>query len=99
MDVTERDSLRYLLSVVHPFTGKLTQGSYSQAHYPMPEPPRNKFLILLNYYRNLVDYIEANVLLISLQVDEDILDTVQTNIKKRVDFEERYALIDEGSIR
>lgn len=39
----------------------------------MLEPPRNKYLTLMIYYKSVVDYIEANILLISLQIEEDIL--------------------------
>lgn len=68
IDQNERDSFRHLITLFHPFTGKLTQLSYQDTPIRMGEPPRNKFLTLMNYYRAVVDYIEANIFLISLQI-------------------------------
>jgi len=48
----------------------------------------------MEHYKSLVDYIEANILLISLQVEDDILDSLEAIIKKQINFEERYFITD-----
>lgn len=58
------------------------------------EPPRNKYLTLMAYYKSIVDYIEANIFLISLQIEEEILLSLENIIKKHINFEERYFLTD-----
>lgn len=63
------------------------------------EPPRNKYSNLMAHYKALVEYIEANMLLISLQVEDDILCSLENIVKKRINFEERYFMTDENSIR
>jgi hypothetical protein len=99
VEANERDSHRHLINLLHPFTGKLTQLAYHQSAVVLPEPPRNKYLTLMNYYKAIVDYIEANICLISLQIEEEILLSLENIIKKHVNFEERYFLTDENSIR
>lgn len=87
------------MTLLHPFTGKLTQLSYRETGGRFPDPPRNKYLSLMSYYKALVEYIEANILLISLQIEEEILESLESIVKKNVSFEERYFLTDENSIR
>lgn len=65
----------------------------------MPEPPRNKYLTLMNYYKSIVDYIQANIFIISLQIEEDLLISLENIIKKNINFEDRYFITDENSIR
>lgn len=48
----------------------------------------------MEHYKSLVDYIEANILIISLQVEDDILESLNTIIKKKINFEERYFITD-----
>lgn len=43
--------------MLHPFTGKLTQLAFREAGVRMLEPPRNKYLSLMIYYKAVVDYI------------------------------------------
>jgi hypothetical protein len=69
MEANERDSNKHLISLLHPFTGMLTQLAYHESATRLPEPPRNKFLTLMCYYKAVVDYIEANIFLISLQIE------------------------------
>jgi hypothetical protein len=99
IEQNERDSYRHLINLFHPFTGKLTQLAYKESGITMGEPPRNKYLTLMGYYKAVVDYIEANIVLISLQIEEEILSSLENIIKKHVNFEERYFLTDENSIR
>lgn len=67
-DVNERDAVNHLLRVFQPFTGKQTHYSYKETSKLIPEPPRNKYSNLMTHYKALVEYIEANMLIISLQV-------------------------------
>ena len=99
IEQTERESLKHLINLFHPFTGKLTQFGYKSSSIKLPEPPRNKYLVLLEYYRSIVDYIEANIFLISLQIEEEILSSLETIVRKHINFEQRYFLTDENSIR
>lgn len=57
-----------MIKVFHPFTGKVTQSSYKETSELVPQPSRNKYWNLMAYYKSLVEYIEANMLIISLQV-------------------------------
>jgi len=65
-----------------------------ETDYIVKAPSRNKYLNLMEHYKSLVDYIEANILLISLQVEDDILDSLEAIIKKQINFEERYFITD-----
>lgn len=76
------------------FTGRLSPFSYMQTDYIVGVPSRNKYLNLMEHYKSLVDYIEANILIISLQVEDDILESLNTIIKKKINFEERYFITD-----
>lgn len=56
-DVNERDAVNHLLKVFHPFTGKITHSSYKETSWLVEQPPRNKYLNLMTYYKSLVEYI------------------------------------------
>lgn len=99
IEATERDAYKHLVALLHPFTGRVTQLAYRSRGPRWPEPPRNKYLSLMAYYKAVVEYIEANILLISLQIEEEILESLESIVKKNVNFEERYFLTDENSIR
>lgn len=75
-DVNERDAFNHILKVFHPFTGKITHSSYKETSRLVGQPSRNKYLNLMTYYKSLVEYIEANMLIISLQVEDDILNSL-----------------------
>lgn len=64
----EKDAYQHLINLCHPYTGKLTQYSYNTSKIVLIEPPRNKYLTLMTYYKSIVEYIEANILIISLQI-------------------------------
>jgi hypothetical protein len=99
LDPNEHDAVRHLLKVMEPFTGKSTPLSYRESRQAVGAPPRNRYLVLQGHYKAVVDYIEANILVISLQVEDDILESLGSILKKKVSFEERYFMPDESSIR
>jgi hypothetical protein len=94
VDPGEKDALKHFTTMLQPFTGRLSQSDYREGELGLPEPPRDKYLALREHYRGLVDYIEASVLLISLQVEDSVLQSLEGLMRGRAIFEERYALVD-----
>jgi hypothetical protein len=56
-DLNEKDALKHLINVFHPFLGLTSLLDYKESKILMEEPPRNKYFTLQNHYRALVDYI------------------------------------------
>ena len=59
---------------------------------------RNKFSSLNRKYSSLIEYIEAQLSVVCIQMDDDIFDSLFSIIKHNYNFEEMYPILDETTI-
>ena len=85
MQEQEREGLRHFLRIGECITGKRV---YAEYRYSISdEGSRNKFSSLYESYSALLEYIESHLLVISLQIDDDIYDSLYSLIRHNANFE------------
>lgn len=85
-----------MLKVFEPYSGKISISEYR--YRVVQEGTRNKISELYKNYSTLIEYIEANLMVICLQVDDDVIDSLFSIIDHKCNFEETYPLKDEAAI-
>lgn len=85
--------MRHLLKIGSSYTGKLSISEFHRGE--AQEPTRNMFLAFRDKYSSILEYIEANLILVALQVDDDIFDSLFSLVDSNCKFEQRFPLIDE----